>query len=49
MHEGGRAEGRLAGQAAIEEQAGTIAEAMAVARRQLHEEIVRMLAVDQRW
>ena len=44
----GRAEGGLAGKARIDEHALAIAELAGVARRQLHEEIVRMLAVDQR-
>jgi hypothetical protein len=45
MHEGGRAEGGLPRQAAIEEQAGVPPDRQRIACRQLHEEIVRVLAI----
>ena len=48
VHEGGRAEGGLAGQAAIDEQARLVRKAPRIAGRQFHEEIVRVLAIDQR-
>ncbi|WP_426043879.1 hypothetical protein [Caulobacter sp. DWR3-1-2] len=47
VHEGRRSERRLAGQTSIQRSVETAAQRMAVAGRQLHEEIVRMLAIDQ--
>ena len=47
MHEGRWTECRLARQSAVEK-AGTIAARDAVRARELHEEIVRVLAIDQR-
>ena len=48
VHEGGRAEGRFAGQADIGEQTVTLTDGPGVAGRQLHDQFVRMLAIDQR-
>src|SRR5436190_9437691 len=48
MHERGRTKCRLAWIAEICEPGATIAERQSVLRRQLHEEIVRMLPIDYR-
>ena len=47
VHEGRRAERGFAGQACIEEHGLVFAEREAVRRRQFHEQVVRMLPVDQ--
>jgi hypothetical protein len=46
MHEGGGAERGLAGQAAVEEQPGVALRRDIEAAGKLHEQIVRMLAID---
>jgi hypothetical protein len=48
MHEGGRAEGGLARQACVcEEGAAAAPDRVAIRCRQLHEEVVRMLPIDE--
>ena len=48
MHEGAGAKCRLADRAAIEKKPGVLAQIEIHSRRQFHEQIVRMLPVDQR-
>ena len=47
VHEGGRPERRLARQAAVHEDAAVPADCLRRRRRKLHEQVVRMLAIDQ--
>ena len=49
MHKRARPQRRLADRTAVEEQAGVLADIDVDARRQLHEQIVRMLTIDQRF
>ena len=47
VHERGRAESRLSRQPGVDECRAALRQAVAVRRRQLHEQVVRMLPVDQ--
>ena len=47
MHESAGAEGGFANRAAVEEQAGGVAQIEIHPRRQFHEQVVRVLAIDQ--
>jgi len=47
MHEGGRAEGGLAGQRGVDEGRRFFAEARGIAGRQLHAKVVRVLPIDE--